>query len=703
MISISSSGMIISISPSGIWDSISYAFNIEYMLAFTLGILLIWLIIHQASFHVMRKHEEKEFLIIENKEVASRENLLDAAKQQKMDCIYPILRKMKKENHLNHSVLISLYRILISRKLTKECLTIHSSYPSDDIHILRIILACTVEEGLYEQMIQIFRLIDKRADQRDWHTRMRGSRSAPDVSEDALNVLIQMEVYGATVPQSTYILVFNACIKDGKLKEAEHLLEKNITNDVVYYNTLMRMYTRKKHSLDDVLRVFYKIKQNAVPSAVTYGTILHACVNSNQLDLATKFEREMIAKGMELNLVHQTTLIKGLCKEKKVDQALEMFENISNPDLVTYSTIIKALADSKRLPEVFVLLERLESQSNLVLDEIVYNSVLFGCVQTSNVPRARSTFERMQRVGIAPTAATISTMLKLYLKANLWDEAIWLLAELHKYKINPAPRLFRQVILGLCRPRQGRKVVEVYNLFRRSLHAFDGNKIPIQSNGEILNACIHFNLTDTLKDLIIIMTDTKQNVAASDLSATVYFFQRRPPRTIENITMHDLYQKINTLRQSKHDTHQSPERVPEIENNHYENNMFNEEKDNYISTTPPWRNNITENNYGYHTIKNTFPHNGNNYQRMDDYSILDEKNLNYHQRMLNHSVLDGSDMNIYQRMESHVAEPIKKQYLSNHKTSNIIDCNTTTFSENWRDNTDRFNNKRQHHFKNSHR
>jgi len=525
-------------------------FSLEFELIFAIVMFLFWILINRMMWRVTRWASKAPPNVIDNS-TSQRELLLIAGRQHKIERMNSILAAMKSNGAVDTNVLVSLFRVLMARRLIQECLDIYESYKSlcnDDIRVHRIILACSVEQRRHDQTLEAFSQIGPRADHRDWHVRMRGCRSAPDPSADAFSVLKQMEASSSFPSVANYHFVFQLCVAEGKLRMAEDLL-CHLSDDIAPYNSLMRAYvSAERYNLDDVRRVFDIARKLSHPTHVTYGTMLHACVNADQLVATKEFVKEMTESGIQLNVVHQTTLIKGLCKAKKVDDALELFETVHDPDLVTYSTIIKALADCMRMKEVFELLDRLEKIPGLELDEIVYNSVLFGCVHIGDVARAHDTFERMQRVGVNPSAATISTMLKLHIKMSMWDDAMALLARLHKFNIEPEPRLFRQVVLGLCRRRQGRRVLEVYNLFRMCTMKKYRGSIPMQSNGEMISACIHFNLTDTARDLIQVMADTHQLVNILELDSIIEFFQRRPPRQNHNESMDDLLSQIELIR-----------------------------------------------------------------------------------------------------------------------------------------------------------
>eukprot|EP00397_Hematodinium_sp_SG-2012_P007132 GEMP01007174.1.p1 GENE.GEMP01007174.1~~GEMP01007174.1.p1 ORF type:complete len:562 (+),score=88.35 GEMP01007174.1:211-1896(+) len=532
--------------------------TLQFEFGLLIGLCLLWIILIKEMTRCGKRNPEvapvcpASPLIPVSPMAASdcrKELLFDAARRSKMEMVKRILDSMHQNNCLGADTIASVFRVLMARKMTWTCLELYNKYQVDDLIVMRIVLACAVEERRTKQAMEIFDKIGDQANLRDWHTLMRTTKHSSNRYVDAIEILERMKKSNVAPDISIHLCVYHICLQNGQFEKAEELLPL-LGNEVVHYNTMMRAFS-EVNRLSDTMRMFRLIKENELqPTAVSYGTVLHACVSANELTRAKEFVQEMRDNNIELNTIHQTTLIKGLCRERHIEDAMEMFETMKNPDLVTYSTLIKALVDCQRVEEAYKLTDRLEAVPNMQLDEIVYNSLLLGCAYSGDVRLAHETFERMQKKGVKPSAATVSTLLKMYSKMKMWDEAIASLANLHKYDIMPEPRLFRQVVLGLCRRRQGRRVIEVYHLFRACMAKTATGHVPRESNGEILAACVHFNLTDTTRTLISIMANMNELVPVADLDLARELFHRRPAKyngsdSVENM---GLFVEISILR-----------------------------------------------------------------------------------------------------------------------------------------------------------
>lgn len=68
-------------------------------------------------------------------------------------------------------------------------------------------------------------------------------------------------------------------------------------------------------------------------------------MNQKSMVGALKVRDEMVADGIPINLIVQTSLMKGYCLEGNLGKALGLFEEIERdgpaPDKVTYSVLIE--------------------------------------------------------------------------------------------------------------------------------------------------------------------------------------------------------------------------------------------------------------------------------------------------------------------------------------------------------------------------
>ena len=109
-------------------------------------------------------------------------------------------------------------------------------------------------------------------------------------------------------------------------------------------------------------------------------------------------------------IFHILILRKKGIKKKAIEE-----ENAPIPDLITYSTVIKGFCRAKEMEKALDLYEFLQQpDKDFVLDEVIYNSILDGCVKTNNFEKAFEIQQEMKNHNIKLSNVTYSILVKLY-------------------------------------------------------------------------------------------------------------------------------------------------------------------------------------------------------------------------------------------------------------------------------------------------
>ncbi|XP_016200103.1 pentatricopeptide repeat-containing protein At1g62930, chloroplastic-like [Arachis ipaensis] len=95
-------------------------------------------------------------------------------------------------------------------------------------------------------------------------------------------------------------------------------------------------------------------------------------------------------------------MINGLCKSKRVDEALNLFEEMCRknlvPDTVTYSTLIDGLGKSRRILCALELLGKMHDRG-LPADIVTYSSLMDALFNIKQHDKALMLFNQMKESG----------------------------------------------------------------------------------------------------------------------------------------------------------------------------------------------------------------------------------------------------------------------------------------------------------------
>jgi len=168
------------------------------------------------------------------------------------------------------------------------------------------------------------------------------------------------------------------------------------------YTTLIKGHGLGK-DLQNAMQLFREMPGEGVPyNTITYNSIMDACVKCGDVAQAETLLREMLSEGNTIapDLITFSTLIKGYCNEANIDKALQVAEAIKS--------------------------------RGLRADELVYNTLMDGCVKANDIGAGVGLFEEMVQQGMRPSAITHSILERLYQRSGYEHDAAEAVAQLYQ-------------------------------------------------------------------------------------------------------------------------------------------------------------------------------------------------------------------------------------------------------------------------------
>lgn len=132
-------------------------------------------------------------------------------------------------------------------------------------------------------------------------------------------------------------------------------------------------------------------------------------------------------------------------------------------NLITYSTVMKGFCQEGDMPAALATFEELRKNRKYQPDEIVYNTILDGCVQAQLVGEGERIFADMQTSTIAPSNYTVTCMAKLMGQARKVDRAIEIAtATAQKYRFRLNSHVYSALLHGCVMARDTGRAMSTY-------------------------------------------------------------------------------------------------------------------------------------------------------------------------------------------------------------------------------------------------
>ncbi|XP_039002420.1 pentatricopeptide repeat-containing protein At1g63130, mitochondrial-like [Hibiscus syriacus] len=122
----------------------------------------------------------------------------------------------------------------------------------------------------------------------------------------------------------------------------------------------------------------------------------------------------MIKIGIEPSAVTLSTLINGLCKQRKIYQAMSLFDGLKEgiePDVVTYNTLVDAHCKKGMVSEAEDIVDTMRKEG-IEPNVVTYSILVDANCKKGMVSIAEDIVETMRKEGIEPNVVTYNTLMK---------------------------------------------------------------------------------------------------------------------------------------------------------------------------------------------------------------------------------------------------------------------------------------------------
>jgi len=169
-------------------------------------------------------------------------------------------------------------------------------------------------------------------------------------------------------------------------------------------------------------------------NAVVFGSVLKGYSRARRIDRVWAVLREMLSRGIEPSVVTFNAVVDACARNGQMERVPELLGEMRGhglqPNLITYSTIIKGYCQRGDIAAGFATLGELRKHKELKADEVVFNTLLDGCAQAGLAADAERLLEEMQAEGVAPSAFTLTVLVKLNGQVRRLDRAFELFEDL---------------------------------------------------------------------------------------------------------------------------------------------------------------------------------------------------------------------------------------------------------------------------------
>ncbi|KAK2986932.1 hypothetical protein RJ640_009075 [Escallonia rubra] len=212
-------------------------------------------------------------------------------------------------------------------------------------------------------------------------------------------------------------------VRNGDFRLARELFDEMPQRSVVSWNSMISGYAQNG-LFKEAIELFRDMQMGDTrPNYVTLVSVLLAISRLGALELGKWVHLYAERNGIGIDEVLGSALIDMYSKCGSIDKALQLFESLSQKNVITWNAILGGLAMHGRGKDAVDFFSKMQ-QAGVGPSEVTYISVLTACSHAGLVQEGRSIFDHMVRiVGLEPRIEHYGCMVDLLGRAGLLNEA----------------------------------------------------------------------------------------------------------------------------------------------------------------------------------------------------------------------------------------------------------------------------------------
>ncbi|CAN4121638.1 unnamed protein product [Withania somnifera] len=167
--------------------------------------------------------------------------------------------------------------------------------------------------------------------------------------------------------------------KCGSLYDARKVFDEMMERNLVTWTSIIAGYSQNGQE-DEGLNLYFQMRRfGIIPDQFTFGSVIKACSNANQVELGKQLHGHVIKSEHGSHLIAQNALIAMYTKFSQVNEALTVFSRIKSKDLISWSSMIAGYLQLGYELEALSCFKEMLSQGIYKLNGFVFGSVFNVC------------------------------------------------------------------------------------------------------------------------------------------------------------------------------------------------------------------------------------------------------------------------------------------------------------------------------------
>eukprot|EP01018_Ginkgo_biloba_P032702 Gb_11925 [translate_table: standard] len=208
----------------------------------------------------------------------------------------------------------------------------------------------------------------------------------------------------------------------GSIEIAQKLFDRMHKKDVVSWNTMIAGYSQNGHGKETWALLNQMQLAGIKPNSVTVVSVLSICAHLASLQKGKEIHDYIIRSGLESDMFVGNALIGMYANCDCIEAAHQLFDNMSERDVISWNAMIAGYARNGHCNEAFALFDQMQ-RANTKPNSFTMVSVLPACAHGTDLKQGMSVHNYIVKNGFESDASVGTALIDMYAKSGVTEAA----------------------------------------------------------------------------------------------------------------------------------------------------------------------------------------------------------------------------------------------------------------------------------------
>lgn len=286
------------------------------------------------------------------------------------------------------------------------------------------IIAVYSQKGYSNEALGVFREMQRAGRKPDQFTfgsvlRACSELAVVDTGEQVHAHVVKSGFEGDIYAGSALVDMYLKC---GIMDDARKVFDRMQKKDVVSWTALITGYSRNQFGLK-ALNAFCQMQSTGVKgNEYTFASVIGVCSNLAALDQGKEVHAHIIKNGFESEVCVGSVLIDMYGKCGHMDDALKLFEKMSEKDMISWTAVIGGYAQNDFSEEAMKLFCQM-LQTGMKANQFTFANVLMSCARLSVLEQGKQFHSHILKMNLESDVFVGSALVDMYAKCGSIGDA----------------------------------------------------------------------------------------------------------------------------------------------------------------------------------------------------------------------------------------------------------------------------------------